>query len=230
MKSLTLANISNEFYSMSMEQFEARVELTEKELEQIIFLSFMFSQGNVDAQSKICRAMSLIIGTYDSEVVDNAFKGFVKKLKPDNAKKATLVSAKVHADDEEINKKQFNHDSGIWAFDSEKIDADLIPETEDVVRQFWLGDYEYLCKKGGRPNRKVDFAPNTIQDPFFSFGVHYLERGNTTGNKYFDELLSKLQEAPIGNVSIRTEVIKKYNETHPDTPLETNEQGNTSQT
>jgi hypothetical protein len=199
-----------------MEHFEKKFELASKDLKQIITLSFMFSQGNPVLQEQLLSAISVIVGSQNKDrVIDELHK--IEK---------TFF---VRDPEKMIPAHKFPHGTvpADLKMDQPKFILPLL-ETVDpadvyfdyIAAQIWKTDYGFLNRQYGRPNRKDNFKENTLQDPFFSFGVHYIEREMSSGNQYFDAVLDGVRDIPRKDIRYRLEVIAKYNETHPDTPLE----------
>jgi hypothetical protein len=199
-----------------MERLANNIELTESEIEKIVFLSFMFGQGDLELQTAFLSSIVSKIGKVDKEKVERAFSDMVDKISPPNKEKATLVTAKAHGDYAEINTKADEQlDSVSELHEGKERSSNRI---DYIAENIWLRDRRYL--REGRPNRDEYFKPNTLQDPYFSFGVHYIEREMSSGNDHIDAVLEKVRDVPRNNMEARLDVIARYNETHPETPLE----------
>lgn len=202
-----------------MENFEHKAELSEKEIEKILFLTFMFSQGSSVLQKAILIAIATRIGQQNQDLTESAFKKMTVKIRPPNTDKSALVTANIHPDVPDINLRPYFQLHTIFPLTE---DTEFAEEPVDfIAMDIWNRDWQYLCcKKKERTNRGKDFKPDTLQDPHFSFGVHYIERENDTGNVHFDSLLEQVRDVPRQNFTKRLDVIRRYNETHPDSPLE----------
>jgi hypothetical protein len=64
-----------------MEQFKESREVSEKEIQQIIFLSYMFSQGSITLQASLIQAIAKIIGHQDENETRKVFNRFAESLK-----------------------------------------------------------------------------------------------------------------------------------------------------
>jgi hypothetical protein len=198
-----------------MEQFKEAQELSEKELEQIIFLSYMFSQGSLTLQASLVHAIAKITGHQDQEFAKKAFDSFATSLqfKPDTG--FSITRAHIHSENVDDPKDHFGDVSHL----SHQETSRTVVDFSEIVNDIWERDYFYLYEKNGRPNRNHDdFKENTIQDPYFSFGVAYLLNDTTTPSPVFNKLLERLRQYEVDE-SIKPQkeaVIQIYKEHHPD--------------
>jgi hypothetical protein len=104
-----------------------------------------------------------------------------------------------------------------------------------ITRLLLEMDEEYLIKRNGRPRgEREKLRPDTLQDPFLSFIIHFALRGNETGHPFYTTLfadvravLQRLQhgERVFGNLEdelcrqLLLQVIGAYNITHPDSQV-----------
>jgi hypothetical protein len=207
-----------------MENFETNGQLSESELERIFFLSFMFSQGNSDLQENLLFAVSSLVGPQNQDKSEEAFNSLLAKIVPEQGKAATLEKAKIHPLVGDFANAEVYKMLATYLWRSHEVsDKDY----QEILDEIWARDHEYLCTNQGRENRKIDFKPNTIQDPFFSFAIYYIEQGHDVGDTYFDLILNRLRETETSNLEIKKQVTEEYNRTHPSTPHGTNEQAST---
>lgn len=200
-----------------MEGFEHKAELSDKELEKILFLSFMFSQGSIGLQNAILISLSEITGKQDETRVREAFERMVQNMTPKDKSEATIVTAKIHGkfDTPLDGSQEIEHVLAL-----SKKHGGASDSIETIADEIWERDWKFIVARDGRSNRRADFKANTLQDPYFSFGVHYVERETSSGNQHFDTLLEKVRDIPRSDIFKRVKVIEKYNETHPESPLE----------
>jgi hypothetical protein len=198
-----------------MEQFKEAPELSEKELEQVIFLSYMFSQGLVTLQASFIHAITKMVGHQDEQLTKKAFDKFAESLKYSKDEGITLSRLYTHSRQVDDPKLHFDDISHISSELTVREDFDM----QEMVDDLWQRDHLFLCERNGRPNRReVDFKPDTIQDPYFSFGVTYLLNDTATPSPVFNKLLEQLRQYDVSEY-VKPEkeaVIDVYKKTHPD--------------
>ncbi len=199
-----------------MEQFEGTPELSDKEIEQIIFLSYMFSQGSIPLQKAIMGHIAKIAGLQDPGHARTLYDSFAQSLHYTEGEGYTIGRANLHTNEGLDNPK--GHFSDIAPFTEGERSRDAM-SLQEIVDNMWSLDYHYLCEKAGRPNRKESgFKVDTLQDPYFSFGMAYLESEKETPSEVFNTFLNRLREYDISpdNRSVKDAVIAAYQEHHSD--------------
>lgn len=204
-------------------------QLNVKELEKLIFISFMHSQGDENLQMDLALWFNEYYGVQSEERYDEAFDAFCKSsfTQQNDLKLAKkLLHAGSFPDPEHGSKitdqgarDQQQYLDELVSETDYKIDTEFLKVTFDQILSL---DLQYLEK--GRPNRKAHAASDTLADPYFSFSVHYLVRKNKTGNAAMDLLYEKLQVTleDEGIASKLKDVITLYNNHHPDNLFDEN--------
>jgi hypothetical protein len=156
--------------------------LSQKELHSLLFLSFMFSQGDAAEQIEILKYSACFYGP--QHISDEIKKNLIALLDK-NIKR--LVMTGTHG------KQSITDDyegyfrilaDGDWPLINHRSFAEFLINKD-------LGYY----KNGGRPDRKSENdGDNSMADKFKSFVVNYLIRGNKTGDKSIDDLINKTRE------------------------------------
>jgi len=203
-------------------------QLSAKELEKLIFISFLHSQGEPELQEKLIRWLTAYYGAQSEDKFDEAYDMFSKNnLTPGDAFK--LSEKHLHtATHSDITKAKIGDKIGASGVSDQEWYVNILIEEgnknnltdsvflKSIIEYILNQDLIYLTH--GRPNRKNLAASDTLADPFFSFSVHYLLRLNKTSNAALDALYKKLHECledeQISN-KLKT-AISLYNEHHPD--------------
>lgn len=197
-----------------MEQLKYTPEVSEKELEQIIFLSYMFSQGSISLQTSLVIAISKIIGHQDKSRTIKVYDKFAESLKFDEDSGLSLSRAKSHTAGAADPKLHYGDISHLTHENSPHTEVDY----QEIVNDMWQQDYFYLCEQSdGRPNRdQENFKRDTIQDPYFSFGVTYLLGDRATPSPAFNQLLEQLREYDVSEhlQSKKDAVLAMYQKHH----------------
>lgn len=202
----------------SLNEVETRRTLESTHLKRLMFLSYMFSQGDQEVQLNLFRWIKQYYGMQSFEVVEDAHKQFVSAQFKDS-ETAKVESANTHATGH-VTEAVLNRDLEFLSFLSNEMTQDEIPDLAYIQTEMYKIDLHYLNREGGRPNRNPEGKENTIADPYFSFVVQYLVRKERTGDEALDALCKQLAEevAAVDKESAES-LIGLYNKTHPDTPL-----------
>lgn len=231
--------MSNESLSHH-EKRETLPPLTKAEMMRILWKSFEFAQGDTDIQKKILAK----VRSYYGELEEADFTEMQKRFN-----KITFVP-KTESDPPFINDELNTPPSGrshilagrkshavaeIEDNEETLLEADIEPylqaltsseskevSVQEIAESVWNSDNNYLKK--GRPNRDPNGELNTLRDPYFSFGVHYILRENSTSHPAFNRLFAVIRTIPFEayNYESLTHILRvllKYNTTHPETPV-----------
>ena len=201
-----------------MERLQHTYEVSVKELEQIIFLSYMFSQGSISLQTSLVIAISKIIGHQDTSRTIKVYDKFAESLRFDEDSGLSLSRAQSHTAVAADPKLHYGDISHLTHENSPHAEVDY----QEIVNDMWQQDYVYLCEQSdGRPNRDhKNFKSDTIQDPYFSFGVAYLLGDRNTPSNAFNRLLEQLREHDVSEhiQSKKEAVVAMYQKHHQETP------------
>lgn len=200
----------------TIEKAETLRTLEPAQLKRLIFMSYMFSQGEQEVQLNIFRWLKQYYGPQPTEVIAEAHHQFVES-QFQGTPVSKLEERAVHAPGH-ITEHRLDLDyEFITYLSSQEADA---PDIKYMQREMYTLDLHYLQEGGGRPNRKPEGKENTLADPYFSFVVQYLVRLERTGDEAMDALCKHLGEevAAIDKDSAES-LIALYNKTHPDTQL-----------
>jgi hypothetical protein len=126
----------------------------------------------------------------------------------------TLSRAHTHSENVDNPKLHFDDISHLSSESAAREGVDL----QEMVDDIWERDHYFLSDKNGRPNRKEDgFKTDTIQDPYFSFGVAYLLNNTHTPSPIFNQLLDRLRQYDVSESAQpqKEAVIALYKKHHP---------------
>ena len=185
-------------------------QLSVRELERAIFLSFMHSQGKTDLQMVIVAWMRAWYGRQNKEAFEEAYSRFCNS-RFDKQDEFTLAQKNLHTEnapvedptepirerkiDRALVEEQRRFISGFFKESVMTIDNSLLQELlNDLIDK----DYNYLHL--GRPNRADSAKQHTIAHKYFSFFVTFVLRSEGTSDEALDALYAKLRSA-MHNIS-----------------------------
>lgn len=180
-------------------------QLSESQLERLIFLSFMHSQGDGKLHNYLILWLHNWYGSQDETKFEAAWQSFCDKQSP-NKSDFMLATKKSHT---ERAIPGHNYVDGIpnplivsqTVSDQKRFVVGLIEnfnlyESKDqhlklILTQLLATDHDYV--KLGRPNRNSSAKADTLRHAHFSFVIHYLLKGEQTGDPAFDALYKELK-------------------------------------
>lgn len=218
-----------------IEKAERLPELNEKEILRLIWKSFELSQGNGQLQKNL---LALVRQQYDEvpnidpEKLQRSFHSKVNNIEvpipitldnPKGKKPNSHILAETHQH-AEVNPMEMVFQGSIREYIAELLSEEKrFINLDETVNQIWQQDHYYLCDQDGRPNRlDENLGDNTLKDRYFSFGIHYLIKKNSTRFPSYDKVFMDLQTVDP-NMLLLEEKIKKigdiYNTHHPSSPV-----------
>jgi hypothetical protein len=216
----------------TIESKEKLPPLNEREVVKILWESFKFSQGTSELQKEMLQRINSyykerpeldeyeIQERFSRMVINGPLTAYITEHKL--TKNFSHPNVDSSTTDKELG-RIYKYIALLTDPKNADLDDDSNFDLASIYNNIWTQDFSYLVEKNGRQNRLVEnTGNNTLQDKYFSFGVHYLLRKNDTGNVAFNKLFNELRtiEMNLLNVDQRKQieqVIKKYNETHPET-------------
>lgn len=210
--------------------------LSFSELKKILFLSFMFSQGDPDLQNKILLFVRDYYGQQkklnqrQNKVLDDYIGKVLVKLKKIGAHEVEVSSygGGISTD----NSTDYTESPSFFleSLTRDYLDIENFSQSIfDFLKQLMERDLYFY--EVGRKNRfKSSGEKNNLRDPHISFFINYILRNTKAGEDSFDNLFKKskgvlrdfFQTKDKNSEDLKT-LISEYNKTHLDTKV-TNEE------
>lgn len=159
-----------------------------RELERLIFLSFMHSQGNTVLQGKLVEWMSHYYGSQSEETLREAYDAFIDRYF--KTEKFTLSEKNLHTASVFDIKNQFTYLKG-W-YETTEIDVEQTKFFESLFYSILSHDLTYI-RGNGRPNRLGEKTSDSLAGKYFSFLKTYMIEGKPTGDASLDALYAHLK-------------------------------------
>lgn len=207
-------------------------KVTQAEVLNILWLSFLFSQGTKSAQENILK----LIRSYSvapAEInIPEASQAFCKQISNKNAiGSRTSLKLADNAGHKKISSSTitdelFDVPTYLGYLAVTNREEETPTEIIQIIDDIWNSDFNFLIKNEGRPDRLEEhIGDNTIKDKFFSLGVHYLLRDTNTSNPIFNILLAEMRAVPFSeyeatSLEYMIDIIETYNNYHPDTQVD----------
>jgi hypothetical protein len=178
--------------SESAEKMEK--QLSVRELERLIFLTFMHSQGSPEIQEMIGEWLSSVYGLQDEQKVREAFSNFLESnfYNNDSFGELHLGVKKIHKEISRIGvESQLAYLNSLYKVPEEPLEGDTYFEI--LLSCMLQRDKKYIAGTG-RPNRDSNTAEDNLKNKYFSFIKTYLNDLQTTGDVALDQLYKKLHD------------------------------------
>ena len=177
----------------SVEKMEK--QLTVRELERLIFLTFMHSQGSPEVQELLNEWITSVYGLQDEHKVREAFANFLDShfSSSDSSGELHLGKKNLH---EELPRSGVERELGyldsLYKIPDEPLEGEAFFKI--LLQMILQRDHQFIFSKGGRPNRNDSEKGDNLKNKFFSFTKTYLNDKTPTGDAALDQLYAKLHD------------------------------------
>ncbi len=178
-------------------------QLNKAEIQRLIFLSFMHSQGDLTLQYFLASWFRNYYGKQDEATFQSASEQFVASMfSSKSAALDTFTLAEKNTHTARLN-DELSAPGPIRRIDAVRQTEEADPlvadhyekSVEEIIKVYLARtikqDRHYL--EEGRPGRITDGVLN-LKDRYFSFYKHYIAENNPTGDKALDALCDKARE------------------------------------
>jgi hypothetical protein len=165
-------------------------QLSIKELERLIFLSFMHSQGSPSLQEALIVGMRDWYGVQSEDRVHQAFGSFFSS-QYDSVQGINLANKNLHIDfSPELFEKELGSVNTFCEPSNSKYGSDDYFSL--LFLDLFARDDKYISSTGGRPNRKDTSLTDNFAHRYFSFLKSYMLESKPTGDPALDKVYSDM--------------------------------------
>lgn len=169
-------------------------QLSVRELERLIFLTFMHSQGSPEIQEMLGEWISSVYGLQDEQKVREAFSSFLETnfYTKESFGELQLGVKKIHKEISRIGvESQIAYIDTLYKIPDEPLTGDAYFE---ILLSYMLQRDKRYIAGSGRPNRDSTTAEDNLKNKYFSFIKTYLNDKTATGDVALDQLYKQLHD------------------------------------